>query len=259
MAADAIKDRRALAQGDIEFQANLYADPNPTRRWLHTTRREWVAAALDAQIAAGARRVLEVGVGAGLFTRHLSGQGCEVLAVDINPTFLSEVATLPGVTTLCGDLCELDAKGFDLALCSEVLEHLPPSRSQAALQRLHDSLRPGGVLVLTTPQSYSTAELFARLLSLPLVLALAKRIYGATAELGHTNRLTRGALHRQLRAPGFATETEARRALYIPVLAEFGGRPGQAAAAALERAIRDVPILSALVWTQCYVLRRQDL
>ncbi len=258
MAADAIKARRALAQSDVAFQANLYSDPNPTRRWLHTTRREWVTAALDAQIAPGARRVLEVGVGAGLFTRHLSSQGCQILAVDINPTFLAGVAALPGVITHQGDLCELDAEGFDLALCSEVLEHLPPNRSQIALQKLCQALRPGGVLVLTTPQAYSTAELFGRLLSLRPMLALAKHIYGTTADLGHTNRLTRSALQAQLRAAGFAIEAEARRALYIPVLAEVGGRPAQAAAAALERVIRDAPILSALVWTQCYVLRRRE-
>ncbi len=249
---------RDLVTTEIAFQANLYADPNPSRRWLHATRRAWVTTALEGEMAKGAKLVLEVGVGAGLYTRFLSDRECSVLALDINQGFIEAVAALPGVTARCQDVCDLRDTGFDLALCSEVLEHLPPDRSELALQRMHDALRPGGALVLTTPQSYSTAELFARLLDLPLVLAFAKRLYGAADALGHTNRLTHGQLSRQLTRVGFIVEVKALRALYVPVLAEFFGASGQRIASWLERRIRNVPVLSGLIWTQCYVLRRAD-
>jgi Methyltransferase domain len=125
-----------------------------------------------------------------------------------------------------------------------------------ALQRLHNALKPGGVLILTTPQSFSTMELSARMLSNPVVMALAKKLYGAVDELGHINLLTRGALHRQIEQVGFVIVEETRNGLYVPALAEFGGQAGQKMAAATAHGIRDMPVLSGLLWAQCYVLRR---
>ncbi len=244
-----------LRQGDVAFQAQLFEARNPTRRWLHTSRRDWVVRAIDANLPGPAAKVLEVGVGAGLFTRHLSERSCEVLAVDINRTFLRAVADLPGVTTREADLATLEVSGFDLALCSEVLEHLPPDRSQMALDRLFAALRPGGVLVLTTPQSYSTMELFARMLGNPLALALARKLYGTVDELGHTNRLTRGALRRQLDKAGFSVLEQHLSGLYLPVVAELGGRPGQKLSAMLAAGLGHVPVLSGSLWHQCYVLQ----
>lgn len=252
-----VSDARDLLTTEIAFQANLYNDPNPSRRWLHSTRREWVTEAIDTEFRTGARRVLEVGIGAGLYTRMLSDRGADVVAIDINADFVRAVASLPGVSSRIQDVCEFNETGFDIALCSEVLEHLPPHLSQRALQRMHDALRPGGALILTTPQSYSSAEIFARMLDLPPVLALAKRLYGAADALGHTNRLTRTQLQKQLRQVGFEIERVELRALYVPVLAEFFGEAGRSAAMWIERTIRDVPLISGLVWTQCYVLRRK--
>jgi 2-polyprenyl-3-methyl-5-hydroxy-6-metoxy-1,4-benzoquinol methylase len=166
-----------LRQGDVAFQAQLFEARNPTRRWLHTSRRDWVVQAIDANLPGSAAKVLEVGVGAGIFTRYLSERSCQVLAIDINPAFLRAVNHLPGVDTREADLATLEVSGFDLALCSEVLEHLRPDTSQRALDGLFTALRPGGVLVLTTPQSYSTMELFARMLGHPLALALARKLY----------------------------------------------------------------------------------
>jgi 2-polyprenyl-3-methyl-5-hydroxy-6-metoxy-1,4-benzoquinol methylase len=252
----AMSSTSSLKNSDIAFQAKLYDATNPTRKWLHTSRRDWVFHAIDARIAAGAKRVLEVGVGAGVFTRYLSARSCLVTAVDINAAFLAGVAGLPGVTVIEADVVTLELAGFDLAVCSEVLEHLPPQNSVPALQRLHNALRPGGVLILTTPQSFSTMELFARMLRNPLVMALAKKLYGAVDELGHINLLTRAGLHRQIEQAGFIIVEEARNGLYVPGLAEFGGQAGQKVAAAIAHGIRNMPILSALPWAQCYVLRR---
>ncbi len=256
MSGSDILEPTRLRQGDVAFQAQLYEAENPTRRWLHTTRRDWVMRAIDANLSASPCKVLEVGVGAGLFTRHLSKQSCQVLAIDINPAFLLAVADLPGVEVREADVATLEAEGFDLAVCSEVLEHLPPENSLVALQRMYAALRPGGVLVLTTPQSFSSVELFARMLGNPLVLALAKKLYGSADELGHINLLTRGGLQRQLAQAGFRVAQQNLEGLYIPVVAEFGGRAGQKFAAALANALRRVPVLSGLLWTQCYVLQR---
>lgn len=256
----------AARQADIAFQANLYTDPNPTRRGLHCDRRDWVERTVDACLAearlsnataSGGGRVIEVGIGCGIFTRYLAATGASVTAVDINPAFVEGVRDVPGVTAVLADATSpLGLGQHDLALCSEVLEHVPPSHSLAMLRSLHDALRPGGVLVLTTPQRYAMVELMARLLRFPPVLAIARRLYGTADELGHINLLTAGQLRRQILSAGFSIENCARFGFYLPFVAEFGGEPGHRLLRALGRLVDRVPLLRGLIWTQAYVLRK---
>lgn len=244
------------SQGDVEFQRRLYEDPNPTRRGLHSTRRDWVLAQATANSKAG-DRVLEVGVGCGVFTEALAAAGRRVSAVDINPAFLDNVAGLEAVEIYLKDATRpLELGDHDLAICSEVLEHVPPDASQAMLDSLHDALRPGGTLVLTTPQRFASVELVARLFRFKPILALARRLYGSADELGHINLLTAGQLERQIAKAGFTIAARRRFGFYLPVIAEFAGKPGAALLRGIERAIRPLPVVRGLLWTQAYVLRR---
>lgn len=243
-------------QADIAFQRHLYEDPNPTRRGLHLTRRDWVLEQALNNSRPG-ERVLEVGVGCGVFTEALAAAGREVTAVDINSAFLENVGKIGAVTTHLKDATlPLDLGEHDLAICSEVLEHVPPERSTAMLRSLHGSLRPGGILVLTTPQRYSTTELAARLLRFKPMLALARRIYGSAEDLGHINLLTQPQLKAQLSDAGFSMIAHRRFGFYLPVFAEFGGRAGASLLRGAERIIRPVPLARGLLWTQAWVLRR---
>lgn len=243
-------------QGEIAFQAKLYTDPNPTRRGLHLKRRTWVETTAAPHVGPG-RTALEVGVGCGIFIRFLAEQGAAVTAIDINQAFLDGVGAVPGIATLNADATRpLAVAPVDFALCTEVLEHVPPERSLAMLQSLHGALKPGGHLLLTTPQRYATVELMTRLFKIPLFLALARRIYGTADELGHINLLTHAQLGKQISAAGFVIEKHDRFGFYLPVIAEFGGTPGRALLRGIERLIRPVPLLRGLIWTQAYLLRR---
>jgi len=242
-------------QEHIAFQANLYADPNPTRRNLHGTRKAWVDSAIREFVRPGIK-VLEVGVGCGIFTRSLSQTGADVTAIDINPDFIDGVSTLKNVKAEVMDATQpLRVEPQDVALSSEVLEHVPPAGSIAMLKAIHAALKPGAIFVLTTPQRYATMELAARLLRFPPILALARKIYGSADELGHINLLTASALRKQLAEAGFTIERDARFGFYLPVIAEFGGETGRSVLVAIERVIRHVPVLRGLLWTQAYILR----
>ena len=246
----------APGQGDVEFQRRLYTDPNPTRRGLHSTRRDWVLGEALAASSPG-DRVLEVGVGCGVFTEALAAAGRRVSAVDINPAFLANVAGLDAVATHLKDATlPLELGEHDLAICSEVLEHVPPERSQAMLDALFGALRPGGTLVLTTPQRYASVELVARLFRFKPILALARKLYGSADELGHINLLTAGQLAAQIEKAGFKPQKSRRFGFYLPVIAEFGGTPGAGVLRGIEAAIRPVPIIRGLLWTQGWVLKR---
>lgn len=248
---------QALArQADVAFQSNLYEDVNPTRRGLHLGRREWVEQAILEHLPPGGR-ALEVGVGCGIFTRFLQRHAARVEAVDINPDFIAAVRHLPRVHARVADATRpLDVGLHDLALCSEVIEHVPPERSEAMLRSIAGSLRPGGVLVLTTPQRFAAVELMARLLRFGPVLALARRLYGSADELGHINLLTARQLQRQIESAGFTIERHAWFGFYLPVVAEFGGAAGAKLLARVGRALSGIPVLRELLWTQAYVLRK---
>jgi len=249
-------DPIASRQGDVEFQRALYEDANATRRDLHRARRDWV---LQHALQASHPRdwILEVGVGCGIFTERLSAEGRKVNAVDINPAFLANVSMLESVDVYQKDATQpLELGQHDVAICSEVLEHVPPERSQAMLDSLFDALKPGGTLILTTPQRYSMVEIGARLLRFGPLLALARKLYGSAEELGHINLLTVGALRAQLQRAGFELRSTQRFGFYLPVIAEFGGERGAAALQRLGGALAYIPLLRGLLWTQGWVLVR---
>lgn len=243
-------------QGDVEFQRRLYTDPNATRRQLHCARRDWVLGHA-LQYSKPGDKLLEVGVGCGVFTEALSAAKREVTAVDINPAFLDNVRPLSHVTTHLKDATRpLELGQHDVAICSEVLEHVPPTSSEAMLRALFDGLRPGGILILTTPQRFSTMELAARMLRFRPLLALARKIYGSADELGHINLLTASQLRHQLLSAGFALVKMERFGFYLPVAAEFGGNAGASALKAAGNFLDAIPGLRDLLWTQAWVLQR---
>ena len=53
-------------------QETLYSSRNPTRRWLHVARREWVLHAVRRYAVNRCSRALEVGAGAGIYLPSLA-------------------------------------------------------------------------------------------------------------------------------------------------------------------------------------------
>lgn len=91
---------------------------------------------------------LEVGAGRGSVARMLAarlGPAGRVVAVDIDPRFLTAI---PGVEVRRLDVRvdSPEADTFDLVHCRFLLMHLPDPL--AALRRLVNALRPGGVILL---------------------------------------------------------------------------------------------------------------
>ena len=101
------------------------------------------------------RRALDVGAREGHQTRWLEARGYEVTAIDLTSSFEGCLAVD------VNDGLPFEDGSFDLLWCSEVLEHLEePAR---ALDEFRRVVRPGGNIILTTPNSYA---LLFRLLAL---------------------------------------------------------------------------------------------
>jgi SAM-dependent methyltransferase len=120
---------------------------------------------------------------------------------------------------------QLEPASFDVVLCSEVLEHTPDPR--AVIRGIAAVLRPGGVLILSTPQALSTVELIGRVAFRPGVLQLARLVYREPVlPTGHISLLTRPAVRALLEESGFEITAGSVSTFYLPGIAEFGGEHG---------------------------------
>jgi 2-polyprenyl-3-methyl-5-hydroxy-6-metoxy-1,4-benzoquinol methylase len=252
------------AESDLlRLQQTLYSSRNPTRRWLHVTRRDRIVAALEWAAASGVtpHRAVEVGPGSGVYLDTLTRLFDEVVATDIEDAFLDNARTLamrlPNLSVKADDITatSLEPGSFDVVLSSEVIEHIPDSR--AALAGMRDALRPSGLLVLSTPQRYSPLELCGRVAFHPVVMPLVRLVYRESIlPTGHINLLTQAEATRQLRDAGFEIVRSAQSGVYIPVLAEIGGRAALRLEKRLERRLTGSR-LSGVLWVQYYVARRR--
>jgi SAM-dependent methyltransferase len=146
--------------------------------------------------------VLDVGVGqlALMVTKLWNDHG---VAADLPGAHLSYMAE-QGVETIHWNLCKSDLPSdakFDFVFFSEVIEHLPIP-GYVVLERLRKVLRPGGVIICTTPNLYRPRNV--------VYMALGRQIFvpfqypeGETG-LGHVLEYSRGHLEWQFKKAGFA-------------------------------------------------------
>jgi 2-polyprenyl-3-methyl-5-hydroxy-6-metoxy-1,4-benzoquinol methylase len=237
----------------------LYNSRNPTRRWLHRTRRDWIIGKLR-QYARG-DRALEIGFGAGVYLPALAELFSEVVGTDLEEAHLRHARGIalkyPNLRLLRDDICNsrLAEASFSLVLCSEVIEHLPSSAP--ALAAIHRLLEPGGILLLSTPQRRSLMEMSCRVAFLPGVISVVRKIYGeAVFENGHINLLSADEVTRQLEAAGFTIRERFKSGMYLPSVAEFLGGSGLRFEQWLEGKVRRRS-LDWMLWTQYYVAQRE--
>lgn len=241
----------------LALQRALYESRNPTRRWLHCTRRDWIAAQLTRLAADRRGAALEVGPGSGVYVPLLARLFDRVTVSDVHDAYLDAARALaaghPNVTVVQDDIRRpaLPSASFDVVLCTEVIEHV--SESPAALAGMRRLLRPGGVLLLSTPQRYSPLEVCSKIAFLPGIIDLVRVVYREPIlPTGHINLMTARQIRRQLAEAGFTIRESHTSGVYVPVLAELGGEPARRLAAWLEGRLRGGP-LQWLLWTQYYV------
>ena len=97
------------------------------------------------------KNLLDAGSGTGWFSKYAADRGANVTSMDIGENLLVKVAEKCKTRCVKGSILEMPFadNSFDFIVSSEVIEHTPdPLR---AIDELYRVLRPGGKLVLTTP------------------------------------------------------------------------------------------------------------
>jgi 2-polyprenyl-3-methyl-5-hydroxy-6-metoxy-1,4-benzoquinol methylase len=107
---------------------------------------------LSLTVADEPHDVLDVGCSSGYLAEPLAAAGVRVVGVELDPV-AAEAARAFCAEVLVGDVeameLPLEPASFDAIVCGDLVEHL--RGPGAALQRLRPLLRPGGRLVLSTP------------------------------------------------------------------------------------------------------------
>jgi SAM-dependent methyltransferase len=237
----------------FRLQETLYESSNPTRRWLHRSRRDWIIAAIN-RWGAGAARALEIGPGSGVYLPTLAAAATEVIAVDIEDAYLDRLRPIESkhshLRLVHDDILDssFPDEFFDLILCSEVIEHIADSRR--AFREMRRLLAPSGVLIVSTPQKYSPLELFSKLAFLPGIINVVRWIYREPIlETGHINLMTKEMLRDQLEQAGFAISETHTSGVYIPGIAESFGNRALRIERAVERRVHETR-LDGVLWTQ---------
>lgn len=121
-------------------------DPKALEKIFHSKREKEIMNAISKLKVHSI--VLDVGCGTGLISRHL---GNDVLGVDINRWNVEHAKVHSEGMFMIGDCENLPVKAcsVDLALCNDVLEHLPnPALAISEIKRV---LKPKGILIVTVP------------------------------------------------------------------------------------------------------------
>lgn len=140
----------ARRMSDHEYAYNDFDEnPDPPHQPLYLDK---VVSYLSG---AGARTVLDAGCGDGNFTQSVAERGFDVYGIDMSESGIKRAQERPSGTFVRASLYDPLTQAvpgittFDAVMAVEVVEHLYAPR--IFVQNAYDALRPGGLLVITTP------------------------------------------------------------------------------------------------------------
>jgi len=191
------------------------------QRYWHASKLKLVDALLPVTAD---DRVLDCGCGSGVVSAHLATRGAHVVGIDTNPDAVAFARSMFGSENLtfaetAADEIADPLASFSKILFLEVLEHLYADQAVPILTRFRELLRPGGQLLVTTPNYRGTWPILEAVLDR---LSLTAHMH----EDQHVARWTRDSLVRVVGAAGLVP----RRVGTYSTIAPFAAILGEAVA-----------------------------
>lgn len=90
---------------------------------------------------------------------------CRIIGVDSSPEMLARARTLVAdhpIDLVCADVRGLAIGDASMVVLNFTLQFIPPDERLALLRRIHQGLRPGGILVLSEKIAFDDPQLQAR-------------------------------------------------------------------------------------------------
>jgi SAM-dependent methyltransferase len=140
-------DPKQVVEQGYDQVAHVYAGLEGEREW---PRMRWLGKVLD-QLPPGSA-VLDLGCGSGDPAAIAIAQRHKVTGVDISQTQIDLARqNVPGGTFLHADTAAIafPPAAFDAVVSFYTLEHIPRAEHAGLLGRIHQWLRPGGLLLLS--------------------------------------------------------------------------------------------------------------
>lgn len=138
--------------------------------WFYRHRLRMIANLLGSPGEARIDRILEVGVGSGIFLKELLKRARFVAGIDIHKTYhgvramlKEEGADLERVDLRQGSIFDIPYRdeSFDAVVCISVLEHFEDPRP--ALREMRRVTKPGGMLALGFPARIAITDMLFRM------------------------------------------------------------------------------------------------
>jgi 2-polyprenyl-3-methyl-5-hydroxy-6-metoxy-1,4-benzoquinol methylase len=141
--------------------------------------------------------VLDFGAGTGRLAAHLASMGRfkSVTAVDLLPSLHDESSTIQWMEADLNDSVDIAGSMFDVVVAAEVIEHLENPRAVA--REWLRLLRPGGTLVMSTPNNESWRSVMA------LIFQGHYASFGSASYPAHITALLRKDIERIVTEAGF--------------------------------------------------------
>jgi 2-polyprenyl-3-methyl-5-hydroxy-6-metoxy-1,4-benzoquinol methylase len=140
-------------------------------------RGRMVAHLLSQQIDLSRSSILDFGCGEGAVALELAAAGAHVVALDENNEKISKLRTIVHQTRAkvkIVDHMPAEKECFDAVVLVDVIEHL--NCPEAVLKSVHNALKPGGIIYLSTPSKLSPANILCDPhFSLPIVSLLNRQ------------------------------------------------------------------------------------
>jgi SAM-dependent methyltransferase len=100
-------------------------------------------------------KILSAGCGNGMDVVELREHGFQAVGFDVYPP---ATQAAPWVTVSRAHSIPFEAESFDAALCLEVIAHIPRMERSTVSQELLRVIRPGGFVIIATPNRYFPAD-----------------------------------------------------------------------------------------------------